>query len=140
MSQLPHEQNQHEVALEEDRILRVWTPVLLRSILTVAAVILIAGLFLMATYSPTYYVSRYRAVQIGHLHSPESFEQIISSATHGDPHSVMTVGLFVLTLVPLGRVAFCFLLFLRERDYTYVALTAYVLIGLIAGMLLGRIG
>jgi uncharacterized membrane protein len=140
MSEPSHEHNQHEVALEEDRILRVWTPVLLRSILTVAAAILIAGLFLMATSSPTFYVSRYRAVQAGHLHSPETFARIISTAMRGDPHSVMTVGLFVLTLVPLGRVAFCFLLFLRERDYTYVALTAYVLIGLIAGMLLGRIG
>lgn len=125
---------------EEDRILRVWTPVLLRTILAVAVTVLIVGLVMMATYSPGFYVSRYRAVQEGHLHSPETFAQIISSATHGDPHSLMTVGLFVLTLVPLGRVAFCFLLFLRERDYTYVALTAYVLIGLMAGMLLGRIG
>lgn len=140
MAHLASEPAAQNVAAEEDRILRVWTPVLLRTILTVAAVVLVAGLFMMATYSPGYYVSRYRAVQAGHLHSRETFAQIISSAMHGDPHSVMTVGLFVLTLVPLGRVAFCFLLFLRERDYTYVGLTAYVLIGLIAGMLLGRIG
>jgi len=130
----------HQIAQEEDRILRVWTPVLLRSILTVAAAILIVGLVLMATYSPGFYVGRYRAVQAGHLHARESFTQTVSAAMQGHPHSLMTVGLFVLTLVPLGRVAFCFLLFLRERDYIYVGLTAYVLIGLIAGMLLGQIG
>src|SRR5579859_3082816 len=45
----------------------------------------------------------------------------------GNPHAVLTFGLFVLTLVPLARVAFCFILFIRERDYTYVAFTAYVL-------------
>ena len=46
----------------------------------------------------------------------------------------------MLTLVPLARVAFCFILFIRERDYTYVALTAYVLAGLIVGVLVGSVG
>lgn len=125
---------------EEDRIMRVWTPVLLRTILTVAMITLIAGLVMMATKRPGYYVARYRAVQAGNGHSPETFAQIVGMALGGDSHSVMTIGLFVLTLVPLGRVAFCFLLFLKERDYTYVAFTAYVLAGLVFGVLLGRIG
>lgn len=127
-------------AAEEDRILRAWTPVLLRSILLVAAGILIAGLVMMATKAPGYYVARYRTVQAGQGHSPETFAQILHSALVGDPHSMMTIGLFVLTLVPLGRVAFCFLLFIKERDYTYVAFTAYVLAGLVFGVMLGRIG
>jgi uncharacterized membrane protein len=125
---------------EEDRILRVWTPILLRTILIAATAALIVGLFLMATYAPGYYVQRFRAVQAGQTHSPETFSQIISGSLARDPHSVMTLGLFILTLVPLARVAFCFVLFLKERDYTYVALTAYVLIGLVAGVLLGKIG
>lgn len=95
---------------------------------------------MMATKAPGYYAARYRAVQAGHVHSPETFGQIVSGAIAGDPHSAMTIGLFALTLVPLGRVAFCFVLFIRERDYTYVAFTAYVLAGLIFGVLLGRIG
>src|ERR1700722_9396287 len=125
---------------EEDRILRVWTPVLLRTILIAATIVLAIGLFLMATYAPGYYVQRYHAVQAGHVHSPETFSQIISGPLARDPHSVMTLGLFILTLVPLARVAFCFVLFLKQRDYTYVAFTAYVLVALLAGMLLGKIG
>ena len=125
---------------EEDRILRAWTPVLLRTILIAAGVVLVVGLFLMATKAPGFYIERFRAVQAGHLHPPESFSQEFSRALTGDPHSVMTLGLFILTLVPLARVAFCFLLFLKERDYTYVAFTAYVLIALVAGVLLGKIG
>ena len=125
---------------EEDRILRVWTPILLRTILIAATIVLMFGLFLMATYAPGYYVKRYRAVEAGQLHQPESFSQIIWGSLARDPHSVMTLGLFILTLVPLARVAFCFVLFLKQRDYTYVFLTAYVLIGLIAGVLLGKIG
>jgi len=125
---------------EEDRILRVWTPLLLRTILIVSAVILIFGLYLTAVYAPGYYVERYRAVAAGHFFPPETFHQIISRALAGEPHSVMTLGLLVLTLVPLGRVAFCFLFFIKERDYPFVGFTGYVLLGLIAGVLLGRIG
>jgi uncharacterized membrane protein len=125
---------------EEDRILRLWTPILLRTILIAATAVLAIGLFLMATYAPGYYVQRFRAVQAGHMHAPESFTQVISGALAGDPHSMMTLGLFILTLVPLARVAFCFILFLKQRDYIYVGLTAYVLIGLVAGVLLGKIG
>ena len=124
---------------EEDRILRVWTPILLRTILIVSAVVLVFGLFLMATKAPGFYVERFHAVQSGRLHPPESFSQVISAALAGEPHSVMTLGLFILTLVPLARVAFCFVLFLMERDYTYVAFTAYVLIALVVGVLLGKI-
>ena len=50
------------------------------------------------------------------------------------------LGLFVLTRVPLARVAFCFLFFIEQRDYAYVAFTAYVLAGLIIGVLVGSAG
>ena len=125
---------------EEDRILRAWTPILLRTILVVAAIVLVFGLYRMLTKSPGFYTQRFHAIQAGRLHPSESFTEDFSEALKGDPHSVMTLGLFVLTLVPLARVAFCFLLFLKERDYTYVMFTAYVLIGLIGGVLLGKIG
>ncbi len=125
---------------EEDRILRVWTPVLLRTILIAASILLTVGLVMMATHAPNYYVEHYQAVRRGKFHDPQSFVQLLRGFSHGDSHSIMTIGLFVLTLVPLGRVAFCFLLFIKEKDYPYVGFTAYVLAGLIAGVLLGRIG
>src|SRR5208282_1843207 len=99
-------------ARDEDRILRFWTPILLRTILIVASVILLVGLVLMATQSPGNYVRRYRAAQTASFAEKTSFAELISMAVHGDPHSLMTVGLFVLTLVPLARVAFSFLLFI----------------------------
>ncbi len=125
---------------DEDKILRLWTPILLRTILLVAAAVLVFGLVLMATKAPGYYVEHYRAVQAGHIHQRETFAETVINAFKGDPHSIMTIGLFILTLVPLARVAFCFLLFMKERDYPYVGFTAYVLVGLVAGMMLGRIG
>ena len=125
---------------EEDRILRVWTPILLRTILIAAMIILVGGLVLDYTFAPDYYVERYHAVQQGHLIGKEKFGLLFDRIRQGNPHAALTLGLFVLTLVPLARVAFCFILFIRERDYTYVALTAYVLAGLIVGMLVGSVG
>ena len=125
---------------EEDRILREWTPILLRSILIAAMLVLGAGLVLTYTFAPDYYVERYQAVQHGHLIGKEKFGLLFDRVRQGNPHAVLTIGLFVLTLVPLARVAFCFILFIRERDYTYVALTAYVLAGLIVGVLVGSVG
>jgi uncharacterized membrane protein len=128
-----------QAAENENRILRFWTPILLRTILVVAAVILIFGLVLMTT-RPDFYVERFHAAQADHFAEKESFPALVMLAGRGDPHSVMTVGLYVLTLVPLARVAFSFLLFVKERDYAYVGFTAYVLTGLVVGMLLGRMG
>jgi uncharacterized membrane protein len=127
--------------IDEDRILRDWTPVILRTILIVAAVVLIGGMLATAAQSPGYYVGRFRAVQNGTaIHARQNWSVLWSDAVHGDPHAIMTFGLVILTLVPLGRVAFTFFLFLKERDHVFVAATAYVLAGLIVGVMLGRIG
>ncbi len=125
---------------EEDRILRVWTPLLLRTILIVAMIVLVVGLILAAIYTPEYFVDRYRAVQMGHLIGREKFATLANRILQRNPHAFLMIGLFVLTLVPLARVAFCFILFIRQRDWSYVVFTAYVLLGLIAGVLLGRVG
>ena len=125
---------------EEDRILRVWTPFLLRTILIAAMITLVAGLVLDYTFAPDYYVVRYHAVEQGNLIGKEQFRLLWHHIREGNPHAVLTSGLFILTLVPLARVAFCFILFIRERDYAYFAFTAYVLAGLIIGVLVGRIG
>jgi uncharacterized membrane protein len=130
---------QTQAAVDEDRILRFWTPILLRTILLVAAVILIFGLVIM-TSKPDLYVRRFHAAQAHHFVEKESFPELMALTMQGDPHSVMTLGLYALTLVPLARVAFSFLLFVKERDYAYIGFTAYVLTGLIVGMLLGRMG
>src|SRR6266446_542542 len=94
---------------EEDRILRVWTPLLLRTILIAAVVVLTIGIVLTYTYAPDYYVDRYHALQQGQLLGRERFQGFFAEVIEGNPHAVLTLGLFVLTLVPLARVAFCFL-------------------------------
>jgi uncharacterized membrane protein len=125
---------------EEDRILRTWTPLILRVILILSAVIMIVGVGQAIALAPDFYVRRFQAIQHGQLHVRESLGQLIFGMRQGDPHAVMTIGLYVLTLVPLVRVAFTFVLFFKERDFVYVAATAYVLAGLVVGVMLGRVG
>lgn len=124
----------------EDRILRTWTPLILRAILILSSIILMVGIAQAIAFAPDFYVRRFQAIQHGHLHVGESFAQLVDGMRRGDPHAVMTLGLYVLTLVPLVRVAFTFVLFLKQRDFVYVAATAYVLAGLAVGVMLGRIG
>ncbi|MBV8053765.1 MAG: DUF1634 domain-containing protein [Deltaproteobacteria bacterium] len=125
---------------KEDQILREWTPLILRTLLLISATMLSLGLIMMASSAPGYYVQRFHAAQHGRSHIRQEWLQLGEAALRGDPHSIMMVGLLVLTLVPLGRVVFTFILFLKEGDRIFAIATAYVLVALIAGIMLGRIG
>jgi uncharacterized membrane protein len=125
---------------EEERILRTWTSLILRAILIASAIIMVVGIAQAIAFAPDFYLRRFQAIQNGQLHAREGFAQLIEGMRQGDPHAVMTTGLYVLTLVPLVRVAFTFVLFLKEQDFVYVAATAYVLAGLVLGVMLGRVG
>lgn len=125
---------------KEDQILREWTPLILRTLLLISATVLALGLIMIASSAPGYYVQRFHAAQHGRSHISQEWSQLGEAASRGDPRSIMMIGLLVLTLVPLGRVAFTFILFLKEGDRIFAVATAYVLAALIAGILLGRIG
>ncbi len=85
---------------DEERILRVWTPIILRTILVSAIIILLVGLLSMAWQNPGYYVARFHALQkIGHLQNRESVAALVSASLRGEPRPTMTLGLMVLTLV-----------------------------------------
>ncbi len=125
---------------DEDRILRTWTPLILRTVLIASTIVLVAGLIATVMHAPGFYVNRFHALQHGRLHDTESVGSLVNDLRAGDPHAILTMGLYLLTLVPLVRVAFTLVLFLKDHDYIYVASTTYVLGGLILGVILGRIG
>lgn len=56
------------------------------------------------------------------------------------PYAVITLGLLLLILTPVIRVAAGIVAFLLERDSTYVIVTCYVLAVLIMSFFLGRSG
>jgi uncharacterized membrane protein len=128
-----------QAAAREDRILRVWTPLLLRLILSASVALLSAGLIASeiqwsGRHSDASAIAPNASIGSATTHS------LIAAASLGSGAAIATLGLFVLTLVPLARVAFCFILFVKQRSIVFAGFTAYVLAGLIAGILLGRIG
>ncbi len=136
---LPPSEASSDASAVEERILRTWTPVLLRGILATSITLIVTGLVSMAVRVPGDYVEHYERVKAGHLHQREHVLDLLAGAAHGDPYALLATGLFVLTLVPLARVVFCFLLFVKMRDLTYVLFTAYVLLGLAVGIVLGQV-
>jgi uncharacterized membrane protein len=59
---------------------------------------------------------------------------------HGDPLAIIALGLLILLATPFARVAISILTFALERDWTFTAITALVLLILVVSFLLGRGG
>jgi|SRR5271163_3766697 uncharacterized membrane protein len=126
---------------DEERILRVWTPVILRASVLTSAVLLIVGLITMGLSAPGFYVERVNEIRTeGRTAAKLDWSTTTVEALHGHPRAILMLGLLVLTLVPIGRVGFTFCFFLKEGDHAFTALTATVLLLLIVGVMLGRVG
>lgn len=71
---------------------------------------------------------------------PHSLAAVGTGLGHGDPLAVIALGLLILLATPIVRVAVSIVAFAVERDWTFVAVTALVLVILIVSFLLGRGG
>lgn len=71
---------------------------------------------------------------------PHSLGDVFSGLGHGDPLAILALGLIVLLLTPVARVAISIFAFARERDWLYVGITTLVLLILLVSFLLGRGG
>lgn len=71
---------------------------------------------------------------------PHSFGGVITGIARGDSRSVIALGLLVLLVTPVLRVAVSILAFALERDRRYVIITAIVLFVLLLSFFLGRGG
>jgi uncharacterized membrane protein len=64
-----------------------------------------------------------------------NLDEIAAAALHGRSRAVIQVGLVLLILTPVARVAFSLFAFVRERDWVYGLVTAIVLAVLLASLL-----
>jgi uncharacterized membrane protein len=62
---------------------------------------------------------------------------IVRSALHHSGRGLIQFGLLLLIATPVARVVFSVFAFLRERDWTYVALTSFVLLVLLFSLFHG---
>jgi len=65
---------------------------------------------------------------------------MITHLAGGSGRAIITAGLLVLIATPVARVAFSIVIFVREGDRLYVAITSAVLLILLFGFALGATG
>jgi uncharacterized membrane protein len=68
------------------------------------------------------------------LRSPRG---IVEESLRGRGRALVQLGVLLLIATPVARVAFSALAFARQRDYTYVALTLFVLAVLLCSLFVG---
>ena len=80
----------------------------------------------------------------GDLAAARSFPHSVATVWSGllafDPVSVITLGLILVILTPISRVAVSIVAFAAEGDRRYVIVTAIVLAILVASLVLGKAG
>ncbi len=64
-----------------------------------------------------------------------SLEGIVTAVLSGSSRGLIQLGLLILIVTPIARVAFSFLAFLRQRDFAYILITLCVLAGLIYSLI-----
>ena len=71
---------------------------------------------------------------------PHTFGGIIRRLFHGEPLAMVALGLLILLLTPILRVAISIVVFALEHDWRYTIITALVLVILLISLVLGRGG
>jgi uncharacterized membrane protein len=74
---------------------------------------------------------------------PEEFRKpglIVRAAATGGGRALIQLGLLLLIATPVARVVFSAFAFLRQHDYTYVAITLVVLAVLLYSLFSGHVG
>ncbi len=98
-------------------------------VLTSASIIFIGSLMLLVTGRSGYANNVY----------PTNILLILKGAIVLKPYAIILCGLFILILTPVFRVGVSIIVFLKEKDYLYVKITAAVFTILIISFILGKV-
>ena len=115
---------------------------LLRGGVGISAALVVIGIALVFVHHPTFRTSttELAALTSGHLEFPRTVRQVLASAVAGHGEGIAMVGLLLLIATPVLRVVVSIVLFARERDGLFVAITATVLALLLLSFVLGAAG
>ena len=71
---------------------------------------------------------------------PNSLSSVFYGVVALKPYAIIALGLLILIAIPVMRVAVSVVAFIVERDWLYVAITAFVLVVLLTSFALGEAG
>ncbi|HWA56057.1 MAG TPA: DUF1634 domain-containing protein [Gemmatimonadales bacterium] len=121
----PERSEPHRPSAEEDERIELALAVLLRGgVFTAALLVVFGGLLHLIQHGGQHPDYGHFAGEPGDLQHPL---RLLPLALQGSPEAIIQLGVVVLLATPVLRVAFSLFAFARERDRTYVVLTAVVL-------------
>ena len=110
-----------------------WITVTLIGGVLIAGILIGAGLLLLLGSSQPGEPATAAALIEQQTHTT-SLDAIFAGVATGRATSLIRLGVFVLILTPVARVALTLALFLTQRDWIFVGLTALVLVLLLLGV------
>ena len=121
--------------LSDDAVEQVVGRLLQIGVLIAAAVVLVGGVLLLRQHggAPAAF-----SVFRGEPAALRSVGGIIRAAPSLDSTAIVQLGLLLLILTPIVRVAFTLLAFALQGDRTFVVVTAIVLVLLLVGLVFGK--
>lgn len=109
---------------------------LLQAGVVIAAVVVLVGAVLLFV-SQGHMPASFSEFQ-GEPRTLNSAHRALLAALHGDRLAIVQVGLVLLILTPVARVAFTMVAFWLQRDRLYVLLSGVVLLVIVYGLFLTR--
>lgn len=115
--------------LSSDRQLEQFISHLLKyGVFLASAIVLVGGILYLIRYGAEPANYQFFRGESSVFSSPKD---VMTAVLSGQCYGIIQLGLLILVATPIARVAFSLLAFLRQRDFTYVMLTLFVLSGLI---------
>lgn len=142
----------HDKAYEQLRQMELIVSWILRIGVIVSAIVILFGSLLFVItgksgYASDAHVSQgvsaytdYQGEKSANLYFPTNPGQVISGALAFKSFALIALGLFLLILTPIFRVAVSVFTFALERDWLYVVFTVIVLAVLLVSFFLGKAG
>lgn len=71
-------------------------------------------------------------------HVPRTWEQMRGALSEGDANAIIAIGLILLIALPILRVGATVVVFFVDKDPLYFAITLFVFVVLVSGIVLGK--
>ncbi len=127
---------------DDNRVTRMELAIssLLRAGILISLALVLTGVVMMYAHHPEYASS---AEPLKHLKStdykfPNTLSAIFTEAFAGQGRAIVLLGVFVLFMTPVMRVAVSIITFLLEKDWKFVVITSVVLGTLLLSLVLGK--
>lgn len=134
-----------DMANDDVRVRRVELAIslVLRIGVTVSVAVIASGLALMFVHHPEYgHLSgsfSYTRLTSSTAQFPHTFSQLGAALDAGEGRGIVVIGILVLILTPVLRVAVSVISFLYERDRAMTLVTLFVLAALVGSFFLGGV-